>query len=69
MSKCKVAVYDIESIGSENQTNFDNLKNDISESLAMAEEHLQFVNLYLTKPKTVRKTMFYTIVGTVSKPN
>ncbi|MGQ7946276.1 transglutaminase domain-containing protein [Flavobacterium sp. WC2509] len=69
LAKCKVAICDIEFIGDQNKANLDNLDNNISKYLAKAEEQLQFVNLYLSKPESIRKTMVYSIVGTVSKPN
>ena len=68
LAKCKVDICDVEFIGDQNKANLDNLDNNISKSLAKAEEHLQFVTLYLTKPKSVRETMFYTVARS-SKPN
>lgn len=67
--KCKEAISTIENIGNQNKTNRDDLENSISQTLAQAEEYFQFVNLYLSKPKPVRKTMFYTIVKTQKKIN
>lgn len=69
LAKCKVAICEIEFIGDQNKANLDNLDNNISKYLAKAEEQLQFVNLYLSKPKSIRKTMVYSIVGTILKPN
>jgi hypothetical protein len=65
---CKEAISALENSNLQNKTNFNNLKNNIFQTLAKAEEHLQFVNLYLAKPKLVRKTMFYSVVSR-SKPN
>ena len=69
LAKCKEAVSVIENIGNQNRTNLDDLENNISKTLAQAEEQLQFVNLYLAKPKPVRKTMFYAVVKTSKKIN
>jgi hypothetical protein len=49
-------------VSSANKPSVENLKKAISQTLDRAEEHLQFVNLYLTKPALVRKTMFYKVV-------
>lgn len=62
--KCKEAISALENIGNQNKTNRDDLENNISKTLEQAQEHLQFVNLYLSKPKPVRKTMFYSVVRT-----
>ena len=66
--KCKEAVSAIGNIDNQNRANLDDLENSISKTLAQAEEHIQFVNSYLSKPKPVRKTMFYTVVRS-SKPH
>jgi hypothetical protein len=62
LAKCKIDIRDIENIDIQNKANIDNLQNNISQSLIVAEEHLQFVNLYLSKPKPMRKAMFYVVV-------
>lgn len=49
-------------VSSANKPSVENLKKAISQTLDRAQEHLQFVNLYLTKPTLVRKTMFYKVV-------
>lgn len=71
LAKCLVAVSDFEKTesASSNQVNIDNLKKSISQILEKIELNLQFVNLYLSKPKAVRKTMFYTVVKTTKKTN
>lgn len=69
LAKCKMAIHDISNGEDQNTVNLEKIENNISQSLAKAEEHLQFVNLYLSKPKLARKTMFYTIVRTSKKIN
>lgn len=66
MLKCQEALSEFEKIaGPANKMGIDNLKKTIVKALERTEEHLQFVNSYLTKPNLVRKTMFY---KTVQKP-
>jgi len=61
--KCLEVVSDFDKdANSANKTNIESLKKAISQTLERAEEHLKFVNLYLTKPALVRKTMFYKVV-------
>ncbi|MBA0882550.1 transglutaminase domain-containing protein [Flavobacterium undicola] len=60
---CQKTLSDFEKeVSSANKPSVENLKKAISQTLERAEEHLQFVNLYLTKPALVRKTMFYKVV-------
>lgn len=60
---CQKTLSDFEKeVSSANKPSVENLKKAISQTLDGAEEHLQFVNLYLTKPILVRKTMFYKVV-------
>ena len=61
--KCQQTLSDFEKdVSNDNKASVDNLKKAISQTLERTEEHLQFVNLYLTKPNLVRKTMFYKVV-------
>lgn len=61
--KCQEALSDFEKEANiANKSNIESLKKAISQTLERTEEHLKFVNLYLTKPALVRKTMFYKIV-------
>lgn len=61
--KCQEVLSDFEKeVSSANKSNVENLRKTISQTLERAEEHLKFVNLYLTKPALIRKTMFYKIV-------
>lgn len=71
LAKCLVAISDFEKTesASSNQVSIDNLKKSISQTLEKIELNLQFVNLYLSKPKTVRKTLFYTVSKTPKKNN
>jgi hypothetical protein len=60
---CQKTLSDFEKeVSSANKPNVENLKKAISQTLERADEHLKFVNLYLTKPILVRKTMFYKVV-------
>jgi len=65
LAKCKSAICDIEFDGDQNKVNLDKLDNSISKYLARAENHLQFVNWYLSQPESIRKTIVRPIVGTV----
>jgi hypothetical protein len=56
--KCQKDIYTIGSTGSENAANLTSIKKSIEANLAIAEEHASFVKTYLSKSKTVRKTMF-----------
>ncbi len=67
LAYCKVAISTFEKIEGQNQANIDNLIESISKTLSQAEEQLQFVNLYLSNPEPVRKSMFYKIVKTQKK--
>ncbi len=60
--KCQDAIYSVGTIGSENASNLNSVKRGINETLAQAEEHLQFVNQYLAKSKMGRKTMFTKVI-------
>lgn len=61
--KCQEVLSDFEKeVSSANKSSVENLRKTISQTLERANEHLQFVNLYLTKPILVRKTMFYKVV-------
>ncbi|RVT78452.1 hypothetical protein EOD40_04240 [Flavobacterium sufflavum] len=61
--RCQQTLFDFEKeVSSANMSSVENLRKTISQTLERAQEHLQFVNLYLTKPALVRKTMFYKIV-------
>jgi hypothetical protein len=56
--KCKNDIYRVGSTGSENTSGVASIKKSIDAALAQAEEHALFVKNYLSKSKTVRKTMF-----------
>lgn len=66
MLACKAQVEAIIATDNENKAYLEELKGSIEERIQQMEEHLQFVHLYLSKPKPVRKSMFYTIVKTKS---
>lgn len=58
--KCQQELLDFEkNISSENKANVDNLKQAISKNLERTDDYLKFVNLYLSKPAVIRKTLFY----------
>ncbi|OYX83612.1 MAG: hypothetical protein B7Y83_10885 [Flavobacteriales bacterium 32-34-25] len=57
---CQQELLDFEkNISSENKTSVDNLKQAILKNLERTDDYLKFVNLYLSKPALVRKTLFY----------
>lgn len=63
LMKCQETLLDFEKNANNlNKSSIDDLKQAISKRLENSEEHLKFVNSYLTKPALVRKTMFYTVV-------
>ncbi|MFV5698223.1 transglutaminase domain-containing protein [Flavobacterium sp. ZT3R17] len=56
--KCQDAIYNIGAVGNENASNLASIKKSINEVLAQTEEHLLFVQEYLSKSKIARKLMF-----------
>ncbi len=66
---CKAEIEAINSNDVGNKTHFEELKESINQKIQLTDEHLQFVNLYLIKPKAVRKTMFYSVIKTTKKTN
>lgn len=58
LTKCQGALYAIGSIGTENSSNLTSLKKSVNNVLEQAKEHELFVEEYLSKSQTVRKTMF-----------
>ncbi len=62
--KCRERLFEFEKSLSNvnNKSNVNNLKEAIAKRLEKSEEYLQFVNSYLSKPISVRRTMFYTTV-------
>nr|WP_315195236.1 transglutaminase domain-containing protein [uncultured Flavobacterium sp.] len=60
--KCEAIISEIRVSDDNNRNNLGEFENDISQLILKADEQLQFVNLYLAKPKSVRETMFYTAV-------
>ncbi len=58
LAKCQEAIYTVGNVGNENMSNLNAIKKGINDGLAQAEEHVQFVNQYLSKSKLGRKTMF-----------
>ena len=58
LAKCQDAIYAVGSVGSENSANMTSVKKSLSKALAQANEHASFVQNYLSKSKSSRKTMF-----------
>lgn len=56
--KCQNSVYNIGYIGNENSSSLASLKKSINHALAQTEEHLVFVQNYLTTDNSARKAMF-----------
>lgn len=56
--KCQDAIYNIGAVGNENASNLASIKKSINEVLAQTEEHVLFVQEYLSKSKIARKLMF-----------
>ncbi|MFV5686927.1 transglutaminase domain-containing protein [Flavobacterium sp. GB2R13] len=56
--KCQDAIYNIGAVGNENTSNLASIKKSINEVLAQTEEHVLFVQEYLSKSKLARKLMF-----------
>lgn len=61
--ECRETLFEFEkNSSSANKSNVDNLKEAITKRLEKSEEYLQFVNAYLSKTQSTRKTMFYKVV-------
>lgn len=56
--KCQDVIYNIGAVGNENASNLASIKKSINEVLAQTEEHVLFVQEYLSKSKIARKLMF-----------
>lgn len=60
--QCESDAGQVENVSKENAANFNDLKKAISSAKKNMEEHLDFVNRYLSKSKAQRELMFYTTV-------
>jgi transglutaminase/protease-like cytokinesis protein 3 len=56
--KCQNALYNVGYVGNENSSSLASLKKSINNALAQTEEHLIFVQNYLSKNNIARKGMF-----------
>jgi transglutaminase/protease-like cytokinesis protein 3 len=56
--ECQNAIYNVGYVGNENSSSLASLKKSINNALAQTEEHLIFVQNYLSKNNTARKGMF-----------
>ena len=56
--KCQNALYKIGYVGNENSSNIASLKKSINNALSQTEEHLFFVQNYLSKNSIARRAMF-----------
>ncbi|OAB28180.1 Transglutaminase-like superfamily protein [Flavobacterium fryxellicola] len=58
LAKCQDAIYAVGPVGSESSAYVASVKKSLSKALAQANEHASFVQNYLSKSKSSRKTMF-----------
>ena len=56
--ECQNALYNVGYVGNENSSSLASLKKSINNALAQTEEHLVFVQNYLSKNNIARKGMF-----------
>jgi len=56
--KCQENLSRIVSFNNANSGNINTLKKSVADALIQSENHLEFVNKYLSKTKMIRKTMF-----------
>lgn len=57
--ECKNALYNMGYVGNENSSSLASLKKSVNNALAQTEEHLRFVQNYLSKNNITRKGMFF----------
>ena len=58
LTQCQDTIYSVGAVGKSNSSNLSSLKKSINDVLGQAKEHEKFVQEYLSKPRTLRKTMF-----------
>jgi hypothetical protein len=56
--ECQNALYNVGYVGNQNSSNLASLKKSVNNALAQTEEHLVFVQNYLSKNSIARRGMF-----------